>query len=360
MPVKTPDTNITTSDAASLLSMKKDTVQAAYMKSHKDIIFRQIELETVLPHEVRIRVEACGICGTDVTAAIDGKDDYTPFGHEIAGEILETGSAVTNVKVGQRVVLESSSACGQCGHCRNRQQDLCSNVRSFWGRNRLGMAQEMLSPAQCAVPYDGLSPEVACLSEPLGVAIDMVDNADIEIGSHVLVSGLGTIGLMAIQLAKKAGAEKIYACDLSNATARLKLARELGADEVITVDKTLLGDYSFSQPPNRFLVSAPPKTLPAMIDIAATKAIICFIGIDFSADSQITFDANEFHFKRLQLRGSFASPAMCTPLALHLLRCGIVDGQAFVSHIYPMTDLVNAVEMAAFHPDQAIKVVIKP
>ena len=360
MPIKTSNTNVMTSDPTSPVPMKKASVQAAYMKSHKDIIFREIELEPVLPHEVRVSVQACGICGTDVTAAVDGKEDHTPFGHEIAGTILETGSAVTNVRVGQKVVLESSSACGQCDNCRNRQQDLCTNVQSFWPRNRLGMAQEMLSPAQCAVPYDGLSPEVACLSEPLGVALDMVHNADIEIGNHVVVSGLGTIGLMAIQLAKKAGAEKVYACDLSTATARLKLANQLGADEVIAVDKSPLADYAFSQEPDRFLVTSPPKTLPPMIGVAAAKAIICFIGIQYGDGSQLSFDANEFHFKRLQLRGSFASPAMCTPLALHLLRSGVIDGPALISHVYPMKDLAKAIEMAAFHTDQTIKVVITP
>jgi L-iditol 2-dehydrogenase len=304
-------------------------------------------------------VEACGICGSDITTAMDGTKEYQSFGHEVAGTVLEIGKAVTNVKVGDKVVLESSSACGRCSNCRNLRQELCTNIQSFWPRPPYGFAEEMIVPSITAVPYDGLSPEEASISEPLGVALDMHRVAEIQVGSHVLVSGLGPIGLMAIRLAKLSGAEKIYACDLSKAKRRLELARAFGADEIIPVDQVSLETYSFPQPPDRLMVSSPPKTLQPMIKIAATKAIISFIGIKYGPAGQVTFDANEIHFKRLQLRGSFASPAMCTPLALHLLKQKMIDGKSLISHTFPLAELPRAMKVAVEDVEHSVKVIIK-
>jgi L-iditol 2-dehydrogenase len=333
-------------------------MQAAFMRNLNDIILKDVKLEELLPNEIRIKVDACGICGTDVTSARDGNSDYTQFGHEVAGTVLEIGNTVDNVSVGHKVVLESSSACGKCSSCRNRQQDLCLKTISFWPRKRLGFAEEMLSPCQCAVPYENLTPEEACLSEPLGVALDLCKTADLRPGNIVLVSGLGTIGLMAIKLARISGASKIYACGLSKSKKRLEIARQFGADEVIAVDKTPLTGMKFSQNPDRFLITSPPQTLPDMIEMAAPKAIISYIGIKYGEGSKITFDANIFHFKKLELRGSFAAPAMCTPLALDLLKKSI-SGKSLISHILKLNEIGKAMQVAALDSENVVKVIVK-
>ena len=201
--------------------------------------------------------------------------------------------------------------------------------------------------------------ENACLSEPLGVAIDMHRLADIRIGSHVMVSGLGTIGLMAIQLAKASGAEKIYACDVSKAEVRLRLARQFGADEIIEIDKKPLTEYKFTRPPDRFMVSSPPRTLPTMMKISAKGAIISYIGIKYGDGADITFDANFFHFNKLQLRGSFASPAMYTPMALNMIKSGFVKVKPLITHFFNLNELPEALSIAN-NIAKAVKVVINP
>ena len=332
---------------------------AAYIKDVDHIELRDIDLGTLDGNEIRLKIDACGICGTDVTAAVDGGEEYKPFGHEIAGTVVEIGSRVGNVSVGQKVVLESSSACGECSNCRNMRQELCSNTISFWYRNSLGFAEEMVSPAQCVVPYEGMTPAQACLSEPLGVALDMFSKTSIGFGDHVLVSGLGPIGLMAIRLAKLAGAERIYACDLSKAEKRLETAKAFGADTVIEVDKTPLAEYKFEIPPNRFMITSPPKTISVMMEIAAPMSVICFIGLKFGDGANITFDANEFHFKRLQLRSSFASPAMNIPWALELLRNGSIDGRSLISHTFDLKQIAEAMNVAVKDVGDTLKVIIR-
>ncbi len=334
-------------------------MKTAFFKNLNDVVLKEINLWKPDDQEMRIKVEACGICGTDVTSAHDGKDDYQPFGHEIAGTILEMGKPYKGFQVGQKVALESASACGACLNCKDTKQELCTDIKSFFFKTSFGFAQEMISPSICAVPFEGISPEEACVSEPLGVAIDMHRLADIRIGSHVVVSGLGPIGLMAMKLAKLSGAEKVYACDLSSATARLEMARKWGADEIIEVDKTPVDQYPFKQAPDRFLISSPPKTLLSMMKVAAKGGVISFIGIKFGDGAKVTFDANDFHFKKLQLRASFASPALYTPMALNLIQKKIVDAKALITHTFRLEQIQEAMKTAA-DARNALKVVVKP
>jgi L-iditol 2-dehydrogenase len=334
-------------------------MKAAYLKNVNDVILKENDLWKLEDQEIKIKVDVCGICGTDVTSAHDGKADYQPFGHEVAGTIIEMAKPYKGLHIGQKVALESASACGACLNCKDTKQELCTDIKSFFYKTSFGFAQEMISPAICAIPYAGITPAEACVSEPLGVAIDMHRLADIRIGSHVVVSGLGPIGLMAMKLAKLSGAEKVYACDLSSATARLAMAKQWGADEIIEVDKTPVDQFPFKQAPDRFLVSSPPRTLVAMMKVAAKGAIISFIGIKFGDGANVTFDANDFHFKKLQLRASFASPALYTPMALNLIEKRIIDAKALITHTFRLDEMEKALKTAS-DPRVSLKVVVEP
>lgn len=333
-------------------------MKAAFIKSISDLELREVSLPALEPTEIRMKIDACGICGSDVTFALDGKEKFEPIGHEVAGRIVELGSAVDFLSTAQTFVLDSSTPCGRCLSCKDAKPELCTDVKTFLYKQFHGIAEEMISPAISAVPYDGLSPEIACLAEPLGVAIDLHRCSDVQVGSHVVVLGLGPIGLMALRLAKLSGAGKIYACDLSKSKIRFETALAFGADEIIEVDKTPIESYKFEKAPDRIMVTSPPKTIPPMLSVAGRGAIVSFIGIKFGEGASISFDANDFHFKKLQLRGSFLSPALYTPFALRLLSDGSIDGKALVTHTFGLADVTEAFRVAAYEPDKAIKVVI--
>jgi threonine dehydrogenase-like Zn-dependent dehydrogenase len=178
--------------------------QAAFFRSWDDVVVKETRFESIAPWERIIHVDACGICGTDVNAILRGEKNYTQVGHEIAGRVVNFDGSLSS----ERIVLESSSACGRCTSCRNARPDLCLDIKSFFRRPYFGMAEQMVAPEISRVPYDGLEPAVACLSEPLGVAIDLCDVAKLSANSIVMVIGLGPIGLMALRLAKLAGAAK--------------------------------------------------------------------------------------------------------------------------------------------------------
>jgi threonine dehydrogenase-like Zn-dependent dehydrogenase len=123
-------------------------------------------------------------------------------------------------------------------------------------------------------------------------------------------------------------------------------------------DKTPVAEHSFPERPDRFYVTAPPQVLPAMFRAAAKGAILTYIGIAHEAGARVNFDANEFHFKKLQLRASYASPALFTPLALRLLREGAVDGARMITHRFSLDEMPEAVRVACFEKAECIKVVM--
>ncbi|MFH1970144.1 MAG: alcohol dehydrogenase catalytic domain-containing protein, partial [Verrucomicrobiota bacterium] len=304
----------------------------AAFKRGSEIILKDIQLRAPAEGEIRVKVEACGICGTDLHNNPAESPQELPFGHEVAATVIETGKGVDNVKLGQKVVLDSATPCGTCDYCRNAQQEFCVNVKSFWFTNTFGFAEEMLVPSICAVPRGDLPPDIAALSEPLGVAIDLVRLAEININSNVLIMGPGPIGLMALSLVKRMGAHKIFMSAFAKEKARVQVARKFGVDGIIDPSKTSLAKYDFGCKIDRVLVTTPPPTLADAVAACCQGdikgGIIAFIGIGFGENSYCRFNANNFHFKKLQLRASFASPALFGAQALQYLREGVVDGPA--------------------------------
>lgn len=317
-----------------------------------DLTLRQLDGD-----EIRIKVDACGICGTDIFATENQAPEQ--FGHEIAGTLLEINSSDSRLQIGQQVVLDSATPCGRCDNCRNAKQELCNDLKSIWCIPSFGFADEMLAPAISAIPYHDLTPEVATLQEPLGVAIDLVRLAELSPDSNVLIMGAGPIGLMALALVKHHGVKNVFVSDFKNKTGRMQVAEQFGATAFIDPTEIALNEYNFGCDIERVLVTSPPPTLNSAFDVAAKGAIISFIGIGHGDAAFCKFNVNDFHFKKLQLRASFASPALFGAQALQYLNQGIVDGEALISHRFPLENIAEALEIAKNDPT-AVKVVIIP
>lgn len=334
-------------------------MKIAYLKKTNEIELRDEPKPVAGRNQVVLKIKACGICGTDVHAA-EMNIDFKPFGHEVAGEIFEIGEGVEGLEVGQNVVLDSATPCGKCAMCRNMQQELCTDIQSFFFLDSFGMAEFMLAPAICAIPYDGLDPGEVTLSEPLGVALDVVRIADIEPGNNVLIMGPGPIGLMAVRLVRMAGADKVFVSALSGTARRNQLALEFGADAVIEVDKTSLEEYDFNCRIDRVVSTTPPATITSAVKVAAKGAIISYIGLAGAGNPEICFNADEFHFKKLQLRASFASPALFGPRAIEILKSDKLIRQNLISHRFSLDEIGKAMDIALNDVANVLKVVVLP
>lgn len=187
---------------------------------------------------VLIEVRRAGICGTD--RHIYEWDSWSQnrvklgiaTGHEIAGVVVETGVGVKHAKVGQRVSVEGHIACGHCQACRTGNAHICPTVEIVGIDRDGGFAQFVSVPEENLWPiHDDIPYDIAAIFDPLGNAVHTVMSAGVS-GQTVLITGVGTIGLMAVSVAKAAGASKIIAVDVDQR--RLKIAQDLGAD--LTLD----------------------------------------------------------------------------------------------------------------------------
>ena len=186
--------------------------------------------------EVLIRVEACGICGSDVHGVDGSSGRRIPpiiMGHEASGVIAELGDEVTSWKAGDRVTFDSMIYCGECGNCQAGQSNLCEN-RQVMGvscgdyRRHGAFAEYVTVPEHILYKLpESMSFEEAAFAEPISVALHAVNRVPIKKGDTGVVIGAGLIGLLIVQALKRAGCEQVIAVDLVQS--RLDLAKELGA-----------------------------------------------------------------------------------------------------------------------------------
>ncbi|MEM9826565.1 MAG: galactitol-1-phosphate 5-dehydrogenase [Planctomycetota bacterium] len=223
-------------------------MKALLLTDAKAMSVTEMELPEVSHGDVLVRVQACGICGSDIHGYDGSTGRRQPplvMGHEAAGIVEQVGDGVDDLPVGTRVTFDSMVSCGQCYFCRKGHQNLCDH-RMVLGVScdeyrRHGAFAEFISvPRRIVYPIpDSLSFEHAALVEAVSVAVHAAEVTPIRLGDTVLVVGAGMIGLLAIQAAKAAGATKVIAIDLSER--RLHVARQLGATEALLGDDSVVG-----------------------------------------------------------------------------------------------------------------------
>ncbi len=195
------------------------------------------------PTDVLLQVRGVGVCGSDLHqwhASHSWHVNYpVTLGHEFGGVIAQTGKDVTAYKEGDRVVSETAaSICGRCVYCRSGFYNVCPNRLGFGYGVDGAMAEYVRVPERCLhrIPQ-GLPFEDACLTEPGCVAAQAVlELSHIQPGDFVVVMGPGTIGLMALMMAKLGSPGELWMLGTSKDTARLELAKSLGATRAIAVD----------------------------------------------------------------------------------------------------------------------------
>ena len=212
------------------------------------------------------------------------------------------------------------------------------------------------SPACCVVPYEGLSADVASLCEPAGVAYDMVKTAGIHLGDRVAVIGPGPIALMAIPMLLRGGAVSVTCIGRPSSKRRLEVAHELGA-EAVAIESALDERADLKRQFDHVLVTAPVDAIPPALSLLAYGGTLTYIGIG-TGNPRITFDANDFHFRKLQLRASFASPAVYFPVVLDLLKREIIPGRKLISHRFPLERIAAAMETVRDNRASVVKVVV--
>ncbi len=213
-------------------------MKALVLENVRDLHVRDVAQPEPGPHDVLIKVKACGICGSDVHGYDGSTGRRIPpliMGHEASGVIEAVGDDVRSFKPGNRVTFDSTVSCGQCEFCLRGEVNLC-DTRQVLGvscddyRRNGAFAEYVLVPDHIvyALP-DSFPYEKAALIEAVSIAVHAAKITEIQPGSSAVVIGAGMIGLLAVQAFRVFGCSKVIAVDLEES--KLEVARQLGADQ---------------------------------------------------------------------------------------------------------------------------------
>ncbi len=330
-------------------------MRAAFLTDQRRFELREVPLPTAGPGEVLIDVHACGICGSDVHFFVGGSP--TPRvcpGHEIAGRIVTDGAGL---RAGDPVVVEPLRSCGTCASCRAGDPNLCPQLEILGSRLPGGFAESVVVPATSihSVPRD-LDLDLAILAEPLAVAVHAVGLAERAPGRTVLVLGGGTIGLLTVFVAARAGAAVTIAVRHEH---QRQAALRLGATRVVPGDRTGILDAAATQAPDVVFeaVGGRSDTLDLALRAVRPGGTIVTLGLFTQSIvlHPIRFLAKEVHLVSSMMYSRKGRVADFVA-AIDLLSCGREELATLITHHVPLAAIEEGFTLASDKSSGAIKV----
>lgn len=344
-------------------------MQACVLHAARDLRLEDRDLLPLAPQEVRIRVRAGGICGSDLHYFFHGRvgdfvirEPLVP-GHEFAGEVAEVGTGVQRLQPGQRVCVNPSRSCGTCPRCREGRPNLCERVFFMGSASKFphmhgGFAEFVTVDENQCFPVSGALPfaEMA-LAEPLSVALHAAQRAGNLMGRSVLVTGAGPIGQLVMLAARRGGAAHVAITDMM--AAPLAAARAMGADAGFDVgqgtgalleEAARIGGYDVV-----FEASGASAALNAALLAVRTGGIVVQVGSLPGGETPVL--ANRVMAREIDLRGAFRFGEVFGD-AVACLEKRLIDIRPLLTARFPMTAASAAFEAARDRTKQ-LKVVIE-
>lgn len=325
-------------------------MKSAVFYGKHDMRVEESPMPKVGAEDVLIQVKACGICGTDVHIyeGDKGAAEVTPptiLGHEFSGVVAEVGSAVTNVKVGDRVCIDPNCYCGKCDFCRNGIAHYCTDMIGYGTTVNGGFAEYCsVNQRQVYKLGDHTTFEQGAMTEPVACCLHGMDMCNIHPGSSVVIIGGGMIGLLMLQLARLAGAARTAL--LEPVEAKREVAKKLGAD--ICIDpihdnvKTALASAGMTWVNTVIECVGRTSTIEQAIDIVGNKGTVMMFGLT-KPDDTISLKPFEVFQKEIELKASYINP-YTQKRALELIDSGRLDVSSMV---YAVESLDNLAEILA-------------
>ena len=331
-------------------------MKAVVVEEPHRVDVRSIEDPTPGAGDVIVRVEACGICGTDLHV-LEG--DFAPTrypivpGHEFCGETVAVGSNVQNVRAGDFVAVDPSLFCGRCYFCQIGRGNLCENWNALGVGSSYGACAEYVrAPAAnaYALPND-LPRRWGTLVEPLSCAVRGFDRLDLKLAASYLVYGAGTMGLMLAQLAANAGAKTVDMVDIN--PARFDLAQRLAADRVAASADEL------DEPRGWDVVIDATGVVPAIEDgLKRVKRGGTFLVFGVAGVGALArFSPFRVYNDEINIIGSMAV-LNSFGRARDLLIKGAIDCEAMLTHRFPLDEYMTAID--TFRQGRGLKVQVAP
>ncbi len=313
--------------------------------------------------EVRIRIKLAGVCSTDLH--INDGTTFARFplipGHEMVGTVEALGDGVTSLEVGERVVVNGTSACGACEFCNEGRPLQCAALSALGVTGPGGFAETVVTPAGRCVSIGDLDPAIAVFAEPAACAIHGMEILGARPGSTALVLGSGPTGLLLAQLLMHTGAARVTVAAPTHF--KLEIARQLGVDEAIEIPREpaaafeLLHELRPEGFDNVVVATAVPGVFEVATPLTRDGGTVLWYGITSPAD-RVPVSPYDVYRREITIKGSFAQVTSFRH-AVRALQTGRIHTDGLTTHVFALDDFGRALG-AVRRERSCLKAVIDP
>ncbi len=349
-------------------------MKAAVWHRKEDIRIEDVPDPDAGPGQVKVRIKACGICGSDLHEyrngpflipakphPLTGRSGPVILGHEFSAEVLATGEGVTRVRPGDRVTVNPLIYCRNCHYCLRGQHVMCTKLGTVGFAWNGAFAEYGVFPEYGVhrLP-DSMGYDSAAFVEPLAVAVHAVKRSHMNIGASVAVVGAGPIGLLVMQACRAAGAGRIFV--IEPIEMRRAIAAETGAAAVLDPAQAdtgkeigiltggLRADYAFDCVGNQ-------ASFDTAVKATGRRAVLCIVGLAMKP-VEVYFNRLWGHEKELVFSSGYDDEF---PAAINYLADGRVRVEPLITDRIPLDDLVEkGIKELVRRGDRNIKILVKP
>lgn len=341
--------------------------KAFFMTGLNQMEMRQVPMPVPGKTDVLVKLEYVGICGSDVHYLERGaigdfvvNGDFI-LGHECAGTIMEVGSEVTHLSVGDRVALEPGVTCGQCEFCKSGKYNLCPDVEFLATPPYHGCLEKYIAfPANmCFLLPDGISTKEGALIEPLAVGMHAAKQGNVGLGDSVVILGAGCIGLVTLLACKAYGATDITVVDV--VSKRLDYAMKLGATRVINAkeaDPVAVLDAHTKGAGSRVIIETAGNKMTIKQTSFLVKRGGTIVLVGLAAEDEIMFNFAKIMNKEATIKSVFRYRNLY-PKAIQAVANGLIDVSGIVTHEFDFEKADAGFDFVIQHKEDVVKGIIK-
>ncbi|HEY3324845.1 MAG TPA: alcohol dehydrogenase catalytic domain-containing protein [Planctomycetota bacterium] len=347
-----------------------ETMKAVVYHAPTKVAVESIPVPKCGADELRVKVDACAVCGSDLKAFQSGNPRIKPpmtMGHEFTGLIETVGAGVTGFAKGERIVMATSVSCGDCLYCRRGWPNICAKIAPMGFSYHGGMAEYVIIPAQAIkrghvikVPAK-LKPEHAALAEPLSCTVNSCENSNIQRGDTVVVVGAGPMGIMNACMAREYGAKTVFLAEINEA--RLKQGAAFGCDRLINPAKEdltkIVKDATGGLGADVVVVAAPAgKPQEQALELVRRRGTVCLFASLSEGKHLITLNSRLLHYGELRVVGTSDSTPAHVQKAVDLMARGSMPLDKLASHKLKLDEIHKAFELMI--SGESLRVVLMP
>lgn len=346
-----------------------EKMKAIVFRGPNDFSLEEVEKPKCNDEEILVKVEACGLCGSDIRTFASGHNKVTPpfiIGHEGVGMVEESKSKY--FKPGDKVMINPGITCKKCFYCKKDIESQCENMIVV-GTTIPGIYAQYISlPKEAANPTfvhklpDDIDLDIMPVAEALASVYSTQDNVGVGDGDTVLIIGAGPLGNLHSAMAKARGAKKVIISEMHQN--RLDMAKKFDTTDVFVnpgsedLQKVIM-EHTDGKGVDIAITACPVGEVQSEVThlVRSRGKVLLFGGLP-KDNCMVTFDSNLLHYKEIEVIGGFSYSSDCFKAALDYIVSKKVDAKKFVTHKLPLKDVKKGIELVK--TGEAIKVILKP